>query len=209
MPNTIRRPVFIAGCLITKRITDLLIGLPCLLLFVPVILFIAILVRLESPGNPFFIQIRIGRDGKPFSIFKIRTLYIEHFGIFPGEDEPDDYRITKIGKLLRRSKLDELPQLLNVVLGHMAIVGPRPDIPSQVEIYTKQQHERLMVKPGLTGVTQISGNTVLTWPDRIRLDVWYIRNWSFMLDLKIISLTLIAIFEGETIHSDPFNLHVQ
>jgi len=186
-----------------------LIAIPCLLLFTPLILLIAFLVRLDSPGNPFFMQTRTGRNRKPFSIFKIRTLYIQHFGIFPGEDEPDNYRITKIGKFLRRSKLDELPQLLNVVLGSMSLVGPRPDIPEQVAMYTPQQSERLLVKPGLTGVTQISGNIFLSWPDRIRLDVWYIRNRSLLLDIKIIALTLVAVFKGETIDSDPFNLHLQ
>jgi len=195
--------------LTTKRLIDLLIAIPCLLLFTPLILLIAFLVRLASPGNPFFMQTRTGRNRKPFSIFKIRTLYIQHFGIFPGEDEPDNYRITKIGKFLRRSKLDELPQLLNVVLGSMSLVGPRPDIPEQVAMYTPQQSERLLVKPGLTGVTQISGNIFLSWPDRIRLDVWYIRNRSLLLDIKIIALTLVAVFKGETIDSDPFNLHLQ
>jgi len=195
--------------LTTKRLIDLLIAIPCLLLFTPLILLIAFLVRLDSPGNPFFMQTRTGRNRKPFSIFKIRTLYIQHFGIFPGEDEPDNYRITKIGKFLRRSKLDELPQLLNVVLGSMSLVGPRPDIPEQVAMYTPQQSERLLVKPGLTGVTQISGNIFLSWPDRIRLDVWYIRNRSLLLDIKIIALTLVAVFKGETIDSDPFNLHLQ
>ncbi len=195
--------------LTTKRLIDLLIAIPCLLLFTPLILLIAFLVRLDSPGNLFFMQTRTGRNRKPFSIFKIRTLYIQHFGIFPGEDEPDNYRITKIGKFLRRSKLDELPQLLNVVLGSMSLVGPRPDIPEQVAMYTPQQSERLLVKPGLTGVTQISGNIFLSWPDRIRLDVWYIRNRSLLLDIKIIALTLVAVFKGETIDSDPFNLHLQ
>ena len=190
-----------AGWSLAKRMTDLFICVPCLIVFIPVILIIAILVRLDSPGNPFFTQVRVGKNGKPFIIFKIRTLYIQHFAILPLEAEPEDYRITKIGKFLRLSKLDELPQLVNVLLGNMSIVGPRPDIPQQVAMYTAEQRQRLLVKPGLTGITQISGNTLLSWSNRISLDIWYIKNWSFMLDIKIISLTFLAIFRGETLSS--------
>ena len=209
MPDSFRSSIFITRWLIAKRITDLLIGIPCFLISIPVILFIAFLVRLESRGNPFFTQIRTGRKGKQFVIFKIRTLYIKYFGIFPLEDEPEDFRITKVGKYLRRSKSDELPQLLNVILGHMSLVGPRPDIPVQAALYTPEQAERLLVKPGLSGITQISGNTFLSWSDRIKLDIWYIKNWSFLLDIKILCLTLFAVFKGETGNSDPFNLHAK
>jgi lipopolysaccharide/colanic/teichoic acid biosynthesis glycosyltransferase len=207
MLNTFDTPV--RKRFISKRLIDLFLGIPCFFLLVPVILLIAFAVRLESVGNPFFIQTRIGRNGRPFQIFKIRTLYLEHFGILGREEEPEDFRITKVGKFLRRSKLDELPQLLNVILGHMTLVGPRPDIPSQVAMYTVKEFERLAVKPGVTGITQISGNTSLSWADRVRLDIWYIENWSLLLDLKIISLTASAIYKGETINADPFNLHVQ
>jgi lipopolysaccharide/colanic/teichoic acid biosynthesis glycosyltransferase len=208
MYNSVRNQVFSKVKPATKRLMDLVIGLPCLLFFTPVIVIIALLVRIGSPGNPFFVQTRIGRNARPFPIFKIRTLYIEHFGIVPGEEEPQDYRITKIGKFLRRSKLDELPQLVNVVFGHMSLVGPRPDIPSQVAMYTKEQEERLLLKPGLTGITQISGNTALSWTDRIELDIFYIKNWSLLLDLKILGLTAASIIKGETIDEDPFRLRV-
>lgn len=209
MPESFHSLLFVTHWLIAKRITDLLIGVSCFLISVPVIVGIAFLVRVESRGNPFFTQIRTGRRGKQFVIFKMRTLYIEHFGIFPLEDEPEDFRITKVGKYLRRSKLDELPQLLNVILGHMSLVGPRPDIPVQAALYTPEQAERLLVKPGLSGVTQISSNTFLRWSDRIRLDIWYIKNWSFLLDIRILCLTLIAVFKGERVNSDPFNLHAK
>lgn len=207
--DTIKSTLFQAGWRITKRSMDLLIGLPGLLMMSPLILLMALLVRLDSPGNPFFTQVRVGRNGRHFTIFKMRTLYLQHFGIFPLEEEPKAYCITRLGKYLRWSKLDELPQLLNVVLGHMSIVGPRPDIPEQVAHYTLSQRRRLLVKPGLTGITQISGNTLLSWPDRILLDTWYIQNWSWRLDLRISMLTLAAIVQGESLQADPFHLHAQ
>lgn len=192
--------------LICKRFADLVLGLVGLLLCAPVILLIAITVMLDSPGNPFFTQVRIGKNGKRFIIFKIRTLYIHHFGIVPNQEAPDAYRITRIGKYLRRSKLDELPQLVNIVMGQMSFVGPRPDIPEQANGYTPFQQQRLSVKPGLTGISQVSGNTLLSWPDRIVLDIWYIKNRTVLLDLKIVMYTLTAILEGEKQHFDPFNL---
>lgn len=193
--------------LIFKHISDILLGLIFLFLCAPVILLIATMVMLDSPGNPFFTQIRIGRNGKRFIIFKIRTLFIHHFGIVPNQEVPDAHRITRIGKYLRRSKLDELPQLVNILMGHMSFVGPRPDIPEQANGYTNFQQQRLFVKPGLTGVSQVSGNTSLSWPDRIVLDIWYINNRSLLLDLKVMVFTINAIIKGEKQHADPFKLH--
>lgn len=194
----------------SKRALDLAISLPCLVIFGPLVLLIAFLIRIESQGNPFFRQLRVGKNGNYFTLIKIRTLYVEQFGIFLNEEiGPKDYRVTRLGRYLRRSKLDELPQLLNVVLGHMSIVGPRPDIPVQVSAYTTAQRQRLLVKPGLTGIAQISGNTLLSWPDRILLDRWYIENWSFWLDIKIIALTFLVITKEESLDADPFGLHQQ
>ncbi len=205
--NSISSRLFNKGWRITKRCFDLFISLTCLLLFSPLILLMAILIRIDSPGNPFFIQKRVGRDGSYFHIFKMRTLYLEHFGIFPGEEEPDEFRITPIGKHLRLSKLDELPQLLNVLLGDMSIVGPRPDIPMQADNYSFSQYQRLCIKPGITGIAQISGNTLLTWNDRIILDNWYIENWSLLLDFRIIALTVLSIIKRKKYNTDPFLLH--
>lgn len=193
--------------LIFKRFSDLLLGMVCLFLCAPSILLIAIIVMLDSPGNPFFTQERVGRNGKRFIIFKIRTLFIHHFGIVPNQEAPDVHRITWIGKYLRRTKLDELPQLVNIVMGQMSFVGPRPDIPEQVNGYTHFQQQRLFVKPGLTGISQVSGNTLLSWPNRIILDIWYIKNRSLLLDLKIMMFTITAIVKGEKQHADPLNLH--
>jgi len=204
--NEYINPTFTANSkgLIFKRFSDILLGLVCLFLCAPVILLIAIIVMLNSPGNPFFTQVRVGRNGKRFIIFKMRTLFIHHFGIVPNQEAPDAHRITWIGKYLRRSKLDELPQLVNIVMGQMSFVGPRPDIPEQANRYTRFQQQRLCVKPGLTGISQVSGNTLLSWPDRIVLDIWYIKNRSLLLDLKIIMFTITAIVKGEKQHADPF-----
>lgn len=190
-----------------KRGLDIVISLPGFLLASPLLLLLALLVRLDSPGNPFFSQKRVGLRGKPFTIFKFRTLYLEQFGVYlEGEIEPHDFRVTRLGRYLRRSKVDELPQLLNVLLGHMSIVGPRPDIPEAVATYQPGQHQRLLAKPGLTGVAQISGNIHLSWADRILLDHWYIQHWSFGLDLRIMLLTPVAIWKGETAHCNPLRV---
>jgi undecaprenyl phosphate N,N'-diacetylbacillosamine 1-phosphate transferase len=192
-----------------KRLIDLSLAIPALIFFSPIIVLMAILVRIDSPGNPFFVQIRVGEKGKHFKIYKIRSLYTEHFGIVPDQEEPDGYRITRVGKYLRRSKLDELPQLFNVILGQMSLVGPRPDIPEQVCNYTPFQKQRLSVKPGLTGISQISGNTLLPWSERIMLDIWYINNQSLLLDFKIMRHTPAVLLNSPTLRLDPFGLHRQ
>lgn len=207
--NSIETLYFNPDTISPKRIFDLLMGLICLVVFSPVIIIIAILIMLDSPGNPFFKQVRAGRNGKYFNILKFRTLFIHHFGIFLEEEHVNPNRITRVGKFLRRSKLDELPQLVNIIFGDMSFVGPRPDIIEQVNNYTSLQRKRLLVKPGLTGISQISGNTMLSWPHRIWLDNWYIQNKTWLLDTQIIFLTIVSIFRGETPTSDPFNLHAK
>ena len=183
-----------------KRTLDLLCGVVLLPIATPIILLMALAIRIESKGNPFFVQQRIGLGGNPFSMLKMRTLFSDKFGIREWSHELtlDDDRITKVGRFLRRTKLDELPQLLHVLTGKMSFVGPRPDIPEQVVLYSQQQRERLMAKPGLTGIAQISGNTFLSWPVRIQLDRWYIKNATVGLDLKIAFQTLVAIWRGES-----------
>jgi lipopolysaccharide/colanic/teichoic acid biosynthesis glycosyltransferase len=165
-------------------------------------------VRIDSKGNPIFTQKRVGKDGKIFIIYKIRTLYLEHFGIFPDQNEPSDYRITRLGKYLRRSKLDELPQLLNIVLGQMSFVGPRPMAYDYVKI-VGIRIERLAVKPGLTGITQVSGNLQLSWDDRILLDILYVNNCSILLDFKILIATVFALIHGERVDKDYLKLRSQ
>jgi lipopolysaccharide/colanic/teichoic acid biosynthesis glycosyltransferase len=194
--------------MLSKRIVDVVLSLAGLGLTSPLIAMMAVLVRLDSRGNPFFVRERVGKDGCIFRLYKMRTFKRECFGVvFPGEEiGAEDARLTRVGHLLRRTKLDELPQLWNVVLGDMSLVGPRPDIPIQVEKYTPRQRKRLAVKPGLTGVAQISGNTFLSWPDRIELDLWYIRHGSLWLDLRILFLTPWAILAGERQRRDPLKI---
>lgn len=170
-----------------------------LILGAPLIGLMALAIRLESPGNPFFIQTRVGRHGRAFRLIKMRTLYLESFGIdLNAELSLDSPRITRVGRWLRRSKLDEWPQLLNVLMGHMSMVGPRPYIPEQMALYPAQQQERWGMRPGLSGAVQVSGNTALDWPERFAIDRWYIQHWSWGLDLRILLLTLSAVLAGES-----------
>jgi lipopolysaccharide/colanic/teichoic acid biosynthesis glycosyltransferase len=193
--------------MLSKRIVDVVLSLAGLGLTSPLIAMMVVLVRLDSRGNPFFVRERVGKDGCIFRLYKMRTFKREYFGVVPDEEiGTEDARLTRVGRLLRRTKLDELPQLWNVVLGDMSLVGPRPDIPIQVEKYTPRQRKRLAVKPGLTGVAQISGNTFLSWPDRIELDLWYIRHGSLWLDLRILFLTPWAILAGERQRRDPLKI---
>jgi lipopolysaccharide/colanic/teichoic acid biosynthesis glycosyltransferase len=185
---------------LVKRSFDLVGAILLIPVAVPIILLMALAIRLESIGNPFFVQTRIGIGGKPFSMWKMRSLFSDKFEILAWDEELtlEDDRITKVGRFLRRTKLDELPQLFHVISGKMTLVGPRPDIPEQVAQYSHQQRERLIAKPGMTGIAQISGNTFLSWPTRIELDRWYLKNASLGLDLRILWQTLAAVWRGET-----------
>jgi lipopolysaccharide/colanic/teichoic acid biosynthesis glycosyltransferase len=200
-------PSRIAARSALKRFIDLTVASLLFILLSPLLLILAILVRLDSPGNPLFTQVRVGRRGAPYTIFKLRTFQVQYFGLFPSEEiRAGDHRVTRVGQWFRRSKVDELPQLLNVVLGHMALVGPRPDIPLQAQHYSTDDKRRLLVRPGLTGVAQISGNTWLSWQQRIRLDQWYVDNRSLRLDLRILVETVPILLRGERPTDDPLRL---
>src|SRR5256885_12189606 len=183
--------------MIVKRPLDLLIGVVGAIVSAPCVGLLAVLIRLESPGHPIYTQTRVGRDGRTFAIYKLRTMVrgAEFTGAGLAIQEGDD-RITRIGAWLRRYSLDELPNLWNVVRGDMSIVGPRPTIPVQVEQYTKRQRGRLRVKPGITGWAQINGRASLPWSDRIELDPWYIEHRSLRLDLEILLRTARMVFHG-------------
>ena len=167
----------------------------------PVIAVLAALVRIETPGHPIYTQTRVGKDGEPFSIYKLRTMVAgaEFTGAGLAIQEGDD-RITKVGKLLRRYSLDELPNLWNVLRGEMSIVGPRPTLPVQVEQYTDRQRGRLAVKPGITGWAQIHGRAELPWADRIELDLWYVEHRTIALDLRIIARTVGLVLSGHGLY---------
>jgi lipopolysaccharide/colanic/teichoic acid biosynthesis glycosyltransferase len=180
---------------------DFLVAILGLAVASPLLLVAVIAIRLETPGSPIFKQRRVGRDGVPFDMYKLRTMVS---GSDSGPDLPlsqGDPRITRVGALLRRYSLDELPNLVNVLRGEMAIVGPRPTIPSQVERYTDRQRRRLEVKPGLTGWAQVNGRASLSWPERIELDIWYVEHRSFALDLRILAKTAWLLLSGHGLYS--------
>jgi len=186
-----------------KDLIDKSISFVLLILLSPLFILFAILIKIDSNGPVFFIQERVGKNGKLFKIIKFRTMIKEAEektkGIFINENNP---YITKIGKFLRRWSLDELPELINVLKGDMSLVGPRPTLKYQVEKYNEFQKKRLLMKPGITGWAQINGRNKIPWEERIKLDVWYIENWSLLLDLKILIKTLFIIFKKEEVFSD-------
>jgi lipopolysaccharide/colanic/teichoic acid biosynthesis glycosyltransferase len=167
----------------------------------PVLLASMIAIRVESAGSPIYRQRRVGRHGEPFDMYKLRTMVAD--AEFMGDGlavNRGDPRITRVGAFLRRFSIDELPNLVNVFRGEMAIVGPRPTIQAQVDQYTERQLRRLEVKPGLTGWAQINGRASLPWEERIELDVWYVENRSLRLDLRIVLRTIRMLASGDGIY---------
>ena len=183
------------------RALDLVLAGLGLVISSPVLLVAAIAIKLDSRGPVFYRQQRVGLDGAMFEMWKLRTM---RHGAPPGGIwDPltkDDPRVTRAGALLRRTSLDELPNLFNVVRGEMAIVGPRPTISEQVEEYTPEQCRRLEVKPGLTGWAQVNGRASLPWEERIELDVWYVDNRSPRLDLRILGRTVALLVTGRGLY---------
>jgi lipopolysaccharide/colanic/teichoic acid biosynthesis glycosyltransferase len=184
-----------------SRIFDLLIAGILLLLASPILLGALIAIRLESKGSPIYKQRRVGKDGHPFELLKLRTMVTgaEHIGAGLAVNEGDP-RITKVGALLRRFSLDELPNLVNVLRGDLAIVGPRPTIQAQVDQYTDRQRRRLEVKPGITGWAQVNGRASLPWSERIELDIWYVDHRSLWLDIKILAMTARMLVTGHGLY---------
>ncbi len=203
-----------------KRVSDIVISLAATLFLIPVWLVVSILIKLDSKGPILFLQERVGMDGRIFLCYKFRTMHADSDdrphreayqrnidgdpaanGGTPGEPVfgkvISDPRVTKLGRWLRRSSVDEIPQLLNVLKGDMSVVGPRPPIPYEVESYESWHHKRLDMKPGITGLWQVSGRSRLPFEEMVRIDLYYIENWSIWLDLKIILLTLPAILRGD------------
>jgi exopolysaccharide biosynthesis polyprenyl glycosylphosphotransferase len=188
-----------------KRLFDVAGSLCLLLAFAPVFLVATLRVRLHDGGPVLFRQNRIGRDGRTFSCLKFRSMVLDaeerlaalhaqqgyENGLFKMENDP---RITKPGQWLRRFSLDELPQLVNVLRGDMSLVGPRPPLPLEVERYEEDTHRRLRVRPGMTGLWQVSGRSDLSWSEAVRLDLYYVANWSMLQDLSILSKTFGAVF---------------
>lgn len=186
-----------------KRGIDFLLACALLLALVPIFLVIAIAIKVSSRGTVFYLQERVGRAGKPFSIYKFRTMVedAEHMGSGV-QIEDDDPRITTVGECLRKWSIDELPQLINIIKGEMSFVGPRPTLQYQVDEYSPQQRKRLDMKPGITGWAQVNGRNNIPWDERIELDVWYIEHWSLWLDFKIVLKTVKVLFTKNDIYSD-------
>jgi lipopolysaccharide/colanic/teichoic acid biosynthesis glycosyltransferase len=184
-----------------KRLLDVTLSLVLVVASAPLVALAALAVRLESRGDPIYRQTRVGLRGEPFEIYKLRTMVAgaEFEGAGLGITQ-GDYRITRVGNLLRRYSLDELPNLWNVLRGEMSIVGPRPTLQHQVDQYTERQRGRLAVKPGITGWAQINGRASLPWPQRIELDLWYVEHRSLALDLRILSRTLGLVAKGSGIY---------
>lgn len=194
---------------ITKPILDFTVALAAFIFLLPVFLFVVLFLALANKGNPFFLQPRPGKHGRIFKIIKFRTMTQERDA--NGQLLPDEDRLTVTGRLVRKTSLDEIPQLLNVIAGDMSLVGPRPLLPQYLELYSDYQKQRHLVKPGITGWAQVNGRNAITWKRKLDLDVWYVKNQSFALDMKIIWKTLFKVVSSEGVSQDnmataePFN----
>jgi lipopolysaccharide/colanic/teichoic acid biosynthesis glycosyltransferase len=181
-----------------KRAADLALAVPLMILLAPALVGIAIWVRRDSPGPALFRQRRIGFAGRPFTLLKFRTMVVGAEGMGAGLAVLDgDDRITAAGHALRRLSLDELPQLLNVLWGDMSLVGPRPTVEAQVRLYDDHQRRRLMARPGVTGLAQVSGRNAIPWSERIEIDVGYVDRWSMRRDLAILARTARVVLGRE------------
>jgi lipopolysaccharide/colanic/teichoic acid biosynthesis glycosyltransferase len=185
-----------------KALFDGFFALLLLILLAPAFAIVAALIKIDSKGPVFFLQERVGKDGKVFRIHKFRTMVVNAInmghGVSVAENDP---RITRVGKFLRDWSIDELPQLIDVFTGRMSFVGPRPTLQYQVDQYTAEQRQRLKMRPGITGLAQVSGRKGIPWAKRIEFDVWYVNHWSPWLDFRILLRTVrAAVFKKEGLH---------
>ena len=204
----VEQPEFTGPTWAMKEAFDRVLAAAALLLLSPLMLLIALAIRFDGPGPVIFRQVRVGRAGEVFTVYKFRTMVVdaEHRldDLYPHSEGngvlfkiKDDPRVTGVGRLLRRLSLDELPQLWNVLAGSMSLVGPRPALPNEAERYGRSTARRLLVKPGITGLWQVSGRSDLSWEDSVRLDLYYVENWSFAGDVQILWKTLSAVVRGK------------
>lgn len=186
-----------------RRVLDVLVSAAALAVLALPLALACVLIRLESPGSPIFRQRRSGLRGAEFEVVKLRTMVsgAERIGAGLAIDK-GDARITRLGRFLRRTSIDELPQLVNILRGEMTLVGPRPTLPHQIAAYDGRQRERLLVKPGVTGWAQIHGRTSLSWPERIELDRWYVSHRSLRLDARIVVRTVGVVLGGEGVERE-------
>lgn len=192
-----------------KPFFDFVVALIGLVILSPVLLIVIVLLAIANKGKPFFFQLRPGKYGKIFKIVKFKTMTDERDA--NGDLLPDSKRLTAVGTIVRKTSIDEIPQLWNVVNGKMSLIGPRPLLPQYLEIYTPEQQRRHEVKPGITGWAQVNGRNAISWTKKFEYDVWYVDHQSFWLDLKIIFLTIKKVLISEGINTEnmattePFN----
>lgn len=185
---------------IIKRFLDFIIALIGLILILPLFVLVIVGLFFANHGKPFFFQIRPGKNGRLFKIIKFKTMNDKKDS--EGNLLSDDYRLTKIGAFVRKTSLDEIPQLLNVLKGDMSLIGPRPLLPEYLPLYNESQRRRHEVKPGITGWAQVNGRNAISWEQKFEYDVWYVNHVSFLLDCKIVFLTIKKVFKREGITSE-------
>lgn len=178
-----------------KQILDVLLALVALVMFLPVFIIVLVLLTIANEGKPFFLQRRPGKNGKIFEIIKFKTMNDKKDA--KGQLLSDGERLTKIGAFVRKTSLDELPQLINVLKGDMSLIGPRPLLPSYLALYNDFQRRRNEVKPGITGWAQVNGRNNISWERKFEYDVWYVDHQTFLLDVKIVFLTIKKVFKSE------------
>jgi lipopolysaccharide/colanic/teichoic acid biosynthesis glycosyltransferase len=186
---------------VIRRVLDIVVSSTALLLSAPLLALAALAIRLEGPGSVIYRQRRVGLHGHPFDALKLRTMVqgAEHIGAGLAVNA-DDSRITRVGSVLRRTSVDELPNLVNVLRGEMSLIGPRPTLPVQVEQYSERQRGRLEIKPGITGWAQVNGRATLPWGERIEFDLYYIEHRSLALDLRILWRTAAMVLGGSGLY---------
>lgn len=184
---------------IFKPLLEIVFAFLGIILLSPIIVLVTITLSIVNRGNPFFLQKRPGKNGKLFTIIKFKTMNDkkDEQGIFCS----DEIRLSKIGKIVRKTSIDEIPQLLNVLKGDMSIIGPRPLLPDYLHLYSPFQNRRHEVKPGITGWAQVNGRNAISWEQKFELDIWYVEHVSFYTDFKILLLTLIKVFKSEGINA--------
>ena len=180
-----------------KRVMDLILSVTAFTILFPVFMLLVLLLWITNKGTPFFMQLRPGKDCRPFRVIKFKTMNDKRDA--SGTLLPDDRRLTGLGKIVRKTSLDELPQLINVIRGDMSLVGPRPLLMEYIPLYTPEQRRRHTVRPGITGWAQVNGRNTISWKEKFAFDTWYADNISVWLDVKILFITVLKVFKAEGI----------
>lgn len=192
-----------------KSLIDIVIAIMALIIFSPVFLLVALVILIAHKESPFFIQLRPGKNERLFKIIKFKTMTSK-------KDEngnllPDSERLTAVGRFIRKTSLDEIPQLINILKGDMSLIGPRPLLPKYLELFDEYEKQRHLVKPGITGWAAVNGRNAISWKEKFQFDVWYVKNISFLLDLKILRKTFLKVLSSEGINmenvatTEPYN----